>query len=190
MHRTLFGISFGGIALAVLAGLHAYAWKRLVHDVRMPRPWRRGATVVVCLLAISLPTVFILGRSIDPARETGAAFLAYMWLGMLFYLVLGLATVDLLRVFAWSFALVRRKDRPTVVDPGRRLFLARAAAGSAVVGSAAIAVFGPREAGQIVPPEIEGKLPNLPHELSGFKNPHLAAPHPGPLLPEAVLEAA
>src|SRR6185503_11925315 len=45
-------IGFSTIAVAILAALHFYAWKRLVRDVDLPRPWRRLATVVVVLLAL------------------------------------------------------------------------------------------------------------------------------------------
>jgi predicted MPP superfamily phosphohydrolase len=152
----------------------------------MPRPWHQGATLVVWLLAILLPTVFILGRRIDPAREMGAAFLAYLWLGTLFYLFVWLLAIDAARAIAW---IVRRVRGSEAVDPGRRLFLARAAAGSAVVGSAAIAVFGHHEAGEIVTPEIAVKLPRLPRELSGFKIAHLTDLHLGPLLREGFLES-
>jgi hypothetical protein len=188
MYRLLFGISFGAIALAVLAGLHVYAWKRLARDVGMPRPWRRGAAVVLLLLAVSLPAVFLLGRRMDPAHETGAAFFAYLWLGALFYLFLWLAALDLARAVGRLVGRIRREDREEAVDAGRRLFLARAAAGSAIVGSGTIAVLGHREACEILTPEIEVKLPKLPRELSGFKIAQLSDVHLGPLLRERFLE--
>jgi predicted MPP superfamily phosphohydrolase len=178
MHRAFLGISFGTIALLVLAGLHRYAWARLVRDVGMSRPWRRGATVVLVLLALLAPAVFLLGRRLGPQQETGAAFLAYLWLGVLFYVVLGLAAVDLFR-----FAT---RARP--VDPGRRQFLARAAAGTAALGSGAVAWLGHHEAGEITTPEIAVAIPRLPPELSGFRIAQLTDLHLGPLLREGFVE--
>jgi predicted MPP superfamily phosphohydrolase len=204
VHRVLPVLSFGVLALAVLSGLHVYAWKRLVRDVGMPRPWRRGASVVVILMALLVPIVFLLGRRIDPARETGAAFFAYVWLGMLFYLVLWLGTLDALRLLGrlarWTFRRDRTRrdrtrrdragrDRTEVVDEGRRLFLRRVAASSAIAGSGTIAVLGHREAGEILTPVIEVKLPHLPRELSGFGIAQLSDLHIGPLLREGFLES-
>jgi predicted MPP superfamily phosphohydrolase len=82
----------------------------------------------------------------------------------------------------------RRKESAEAVDAGRRLFLARAAAGSAILGSGTIAVLGHREACEILTPEIEVKLPRLPRELSGFKIAQLSDVHLGPLLRERFLE--
>src|SRR5689334_14466834 len=149
MHRVFLGISFGTIALLVLALLHRYAWARLVRDVGMSRPWRRGATLVVFLLALLAPAVFLLGRRLDPRQETGAAFLGYLWLGVLFYLFLCLAAADVLKLAGRLVRLASRagrraEPRAEPVDPGRRIFLARAAAGSAVLGSGAIAWLGHR----------------------------------------------
>src|SRR5262249_48659005 len=128
-------------------------------DVGMSRPWRRGATVVVFLLALLAPAVFLLGRKLDPRQETGAAFLGYVWLGVLFYLFLCLAAADLLKLTA---RVLRLAARSKPVDPGRRLFLARAAAGSAVLGSGAVAWLGHREAGEIETPELAVAIPRLP----------------------------
>jgi len=185
MHRAFLGISFGTIALLVLAGLHRYAWARLVRDVGMSRPWRRGATVLVFLLALLAPAVFLLGRRLDPRQETGAAFLGYLWLGVLFYLFLCLVAADLAKL---AGRLVRLASRAEPIDPGRRLFLARAAAGSAVVGSGAIAWLGHREAGEIETPELAVAIPRLPRELSGFRIAQLTDLHLGPLLREGFVE--
>ena len=181
MIRTILG--FGTLVLVVLAALHVYAWRRLVRDVGLPRTWRRVATVVVALLALIVPGVFVFGRRIAPIRETEASYLAYLWLGVLFYLFLLLAAIDLLRLVVFP------KRKRAAFDPGRRRFLARAAAGTAVVGSGAIAALGNRAAGEIETPELSIPIENLPRALSGFRIAHLSDLHIGPISRERFLES-
>jgi predicted MPP superfamily phosphohydrolase len=180
--RTILG--FGTLVIALLAGLHVYAWKRLVRDVGLPRTWNRIATALVVLLALILPAVFVFGRRVAPIRETEAAYFAYFWLGMLFYLFLLLLAIDLVRLVG---SRMRRRD--ATFDPGRRRLLARAAAGTAVLGSGAIAVLGHRAAGEIETPELSIPLENLPRALSGFRIAQLSDLHIGPISRERFLES-
>lgn len=182
MIRSILG--FSTIAVAILVGLHLYAWRRLVRDVDLPRPWRRVATVLVVLLGLVLPVVFVFGRRIAPIRETEAAYFAYFWLGLLFYLFLLLGTIDLLRL-----VVLRRRRGDGPADPGRRRFLARAAASTGVLGSGTIAALGYRAAGEIETPELSVALPNLPRALSGFRIAHLSDLHIGPISRERFLES-
>jgi hypothetical protein len=60
--RVLFVV----VAIAAFIGLHVYAWKRLVRDPELPRPWRRGATFLVVFLGFLVCAVFVSGRRVDP----------------------------------------------------------------------------------------------------------------------------
>jgi len=182
MHVTPVGVLFVVVAIAAFVGLHVYAWKRLVRDPELPRPWRRGATFLVVFLGFLVCAVFVSGRRVDPDHVTGAALIGYSWLGVLFYVFLCFGALDLARAAARVF-------RTKPVDEGRRRFLARAAASTAIVGTSTVAVIGHREAGEILTPEIGVRLPRLPRELSGFRIAHLTDLHLGPLLRERFLES-
>jgi predicted MPP superfamily phosphohydrolase len=153
-----------------------------VRDVGLPKPWRRVATIAVVLLALVLPVVFVFGRRVAPIRETEASYFAYFWLGLLFYLFLVLAAIDLVRL-----VLIRRRRGDDPIDAERRRFLARAAASTAVIGSGTIAALGYRAAGEIETPELSVALPNLPRALSGFRIAHLSDLHVGPISRERFL---
>ena len=183
MIRSILG--FSTIAILVLAALHLYAWRRLVRDVELKKPWRRVATVVLLLLALILPAVFVFGRRIAPIREMEVSYFAYLWLGLLFYLFLLLGTFDLVRL-VHRLATRRRVE---TVDPERRRFLARAAASTAILSSGTIAALGNRAAFEIETPELSVALPSLPRELSGFRIAHLSDLHVGPISRERFLES-
>ena len=121
MHVTPVGVLFVVVAIAAFVGLHVYAWKRLVRDPELPRPWRRGATFLVVFLGFLVCAVFVSGRRVDPDHVTGAALIGYSWLGVLFYVFLCFGALDLARAAARVF-------RTKPVDEGRRRFLARSAA--------------------------------------------------------------
>src|SRR5512146_2651872 len=85
------------VALAVLGGMHAYLWLRLVRDPAMPEPWRRIATVLLVLLALGVPAGLMLSRSSGLLARV-APVLAASWLGVAFILFCTVAAFDLARV--------------------------------------------------------------------------------------------
>ena len=181
MPRLLTILSFAVPALAALYGMHRYAWKRIVRDTGLARPWRIAATSALLGLGLVLPLAFAL-RRLPPGDWTGVSFMAYGWLGFLFYLVLALAVLDLAR---WAAG----RRRPTVeVDLDRRRLLARTVAGSALAVSGLVGIAGVRRAWEITTPEIEVRLPRLPRQLAGFRIAQLSDLHLGPLLSEPFLE--
>jgi predicted MPP superfamily phosphohydrolase len=108
----------------------------------------------------------------------------FAWLGFLFYLAVILAALDVL-----GFARRRlRRRRGTGIDVGRRVFLARAAAGVAAAGAGTVAIGGRRAAFEITKPEIPVRLARLPPELSGFRIAQLTDLHLGPILRKRFLE--
>lgn len=191
MSRLWYGIAFVPIVLGTLYGMHRYVWARFVRDTGIARGWKITATLVLLGFGLLIPAAFVGGRTAVGERHLGVTFTAYLWLGLLFYTVLMLGLLDLLRMLVWIKAKVappaRESDAPAL--PERRVFLARSLAGVAAVGSGGIAIGGYRSAtGEIATPEVPVKLDRLPPALSGYRIAQLSDLHLGPLLGGRFLE--
>jgi predicted MPP superfamily phosphohydrolase len=109
------------------------------------------------------------------------------------------ASTDSLARSAASAESVAQRDRDLVgarsaqespANPDRRVFLARVIAGSAALGSGAIAIHGYHAAtGDITTPEIPVHLARLPRELSGYRIVQISDLHLGPTLASRFLES-
>jgi len=171
-------ILFAATALLVLFGMHRYFWARAVRALELRRTLRRVLGLLVALLGIAIVVVFALARR-TPA-DAGGSELAFVWIwfGFLFYAVIALGLLQL----AERIALGRAREP----DPGRRLFLRRAATGAGLAGAGAVAWSGERSAaGELLRPEIPVRLERLPRALSGLRIAQLTDMHVGPLLGEA-----
>ncbi|MFJ9039179.1 metallophosphoesterase [Streptomyces sp. NPDC102406] len=185
-------VVLGALAvLAVIAGLHLYAWRRLVRDTTAgPGRLRRlGAVVFVAGPVLMFAAV--------AAERAGAPFLVqrivawpgFLWMAFALYLVPALLVGEVVR------SLVRRVPRreaplpataPDAVDgaaPTRRLVLARSVGAAAtvaaagVVGNGAYGVLrGPRVKRVTVP------LARLPRAAHGFRIAVVSDIHLGPVL--------
>jgi len=203
------------VALLVLALMHLYVWVRLVRDTRLARPWRRLAAVALLLLAIALPVVMSLLRRTPLADRHLLTLVAFSWLGLLFYLVLLLAALDLVRLVRAPF---RRRaaagaaptagartgeaasaEAPSVGSPSasapstgeqpptRRELLARVTAGVVVAGAGSTGLVGWRRSGELTSPEIPVRLARLPRELDGLRLVQITDVHLGLLLDRSFL---
>src|ERR1700690_4275977 len=127
------------IAAAVLSGLswlmHRYVWARLVRDAAWAAPWGKGLTLAVFTLAALVPIVFLAMRWLPRFVNAPMAWVVYTWLGFALYLFLLTALSDVGRAVGAMFGAL-----PT--DPGRRLMLGRAVAGSIGALSGLIGVGG------------------------------------------------
>jgi predicted MPP superfamily phosphohydrolase len=176
---------FLAVGSLLLAAGHYYLWRRLVRDPRLPGLGRWCATLALVLLALGLPLTWTLART--SLRDlvlpvTGAAF---VWMGLLFYLVVLLGARDAAR----GLARLARRVRPgkpqleVPRDGERRVFLARAGAAGVLVASSAVTGYGmARAAGEFECPEVPVKLERLPRALSGYRIVQLSDLHLGPVL--------
>ncbi|MFN0244047.1 MAG: metallophosphoesterase [Planctomycetota bacterium] len=187
MSRLWYGSAFVLIAAVALYGMHHYVWARWVRDVRPSRRLKLAGTLAVFVLAALVIAAFAFGRRGIGEARYWLALSGYTWLGVLFYAVLVLGALDLVRMLLHR----SRRTRSRAVElesPSRRRFLARSVAGSAAFGAGGIALTGVRGAtGEILTPEIPVALERLPSALSGFRIAHLSDLHMGPLLHERFL---
>src|SRR5262245_59249071 len=114
---------FLAVVVGVLFMIHFYIWRRVIVPAALPYPWNRAATVALFALMAIVPLMFLTLRSAPNWFAVPVAWVAYVWIGLMFYLfVFGLAG-DLVRGSAWAAGLTPR-------DPERRAFALRVLAGS------------------------------------------------------------
>jgi len=128
------------------------------------------------------------GRLAGRHISTFVPMVAFLWLGLAFLLFATLLTMDAVRLLARGGAaaagLLRgAPDLPT--DPSRRLLVARAMAGGALVvagGAPAVSVRSAPRPAQIE--EVPVKLARLPPALSGYVIAQVSDLHVGPTIRE------
>jgi len=184
-------IIFFGVAVSLIFGLHYYLWARLVRDAALGGSWARALTALLTGLAISLPLAMIVSRLAQGPAIRPLAFLAFSWMGIGFLLATLLFATDLghwlIRGGMWLASSAQGREQ--LIDPERRVFIARALAGATALGVAGLSAFGFREAlGAVSVVELEIKLKNLPRELAGFRLVQISDVHIGPLLHKQWLE--
>ncbi|GAA4210908.1 metallophosphoesterase [Actinocatenispora rupis] len=94
----------GVVAVALVATVHWYLWRRLVADVSRPGGWyRRVGTVLAVVLGLLVPATLIGTRVLSPAGAGRVlAWPGYLWIALLLYLTIAVAVLEVPR------ALVRR----------------------------------------------------------------------------------
>jgi hypothetical protein len=162
-------MGFFATLFSVLTLGHLYVWKRLVMDGELRRGWKLGVSLVlVCGLA-GFGLLWFVRRELTDSWSVIVGTASFLWLGVVWYLVLLLAVVD---VVAWSrrgMRWLRGREAPAP-DPERRRFLARAVGGTAVFGTFGIGAAGVKSAlGDVTTPEVAVALRGLPPALSGFR---------------------
>jgi uncharacterized protein len=162
-------------ALLVIAAAHYYLWRRLVRDTTRGRRSRRIGTAVFIALGVLLLVTLAGSRLLPRMAETPIAWPGFIWLGLLFYLMIILAVLELP-------AFLARRTSKAKADPARRLLLARTVAVTAGVASAGIVGAGMVSA--LGPPRlkrIEIPLTKLPRSSDGLRIAVVSDIHLGPL---------
>jgi hypothetical protein len=186
--RILSFATFIVVSLAVLAGMHAYLWLRLVRDPALGDPWRRVIGIAFVVLTLALPLGILALRLAPRPLDRLIPIAAFTWLGLAFLLFVAVLALDLARLAAQGAALladwVRARPDPPA-DPARRLFVARALAGTAVAATAGISAFAFRSAtGPAEVEEVPVRLERLPRALSGLTIAQISDLHVGPTIGE------
>lgn len=177
MPRTLFYALAFLLLTAIVAGVHTYIWRRVVRDTGLKGAIRKLVTGMVVLGALVVPATLALARRLPRDYVEWLAIAAFLWMGGLMYFVLSLLPWDVWLSFR------KRVQRQPEMEPGRRLFLARAAAGAAAVTTTGMVSIGLSNAmGEVETQEISVELARLPKTLDGLRIVQLTDVHIGPLL--------
>jgi predicted MPP superfamily phosphohydrolase len=187
--RTLSFAIFMTVALSVVGGMHFYIWTRLVRDTDVGEPWRRLLTIGIVAAAVAVPVAFLLMRARAGALGDGFVFGAMLWMGVAFFLLSSLVVVDLLRLAASGVGALSdwlRHAPEAPADPERRLLVARAVAGGAVLAAGGATAFSVSSAlGDAQIHEVPVKLARLPRRLSGLAIAQITDLHIGRTIGEA-----
>jgi uncharacterized protein len=171
---------FLGLVLVVVTLVHYYLWRRLVRDTTSPGRARRIGTWVVLGLIVVLLAALLGSRAGLPHPVTVAlAWPGYLWLGVMFYLLVGLGILELPALVA----KLRLRRQPEASHPSRRLFLGRAVAVTA--GVAAVGIVGTGVGSALGMPQlkrIQIPLARLPRTADGFRIALVSDIHLGPLI--------
>jgi len=188
VHRVLPIVVFFAIALALLGGMHWYLWLRLVRDPGLAEPWRRIISVALGVLTFSVPIGMLALRLAPRPLNRLVPAAAFTWLGVGFLLFVSVLALDLARLAAQGAALLadylRAAPEPPQ-DPARRVFVARALAGTAVLATAGVSAYAFRKAtGPAEVSEVPIRLERLPPALSGLTVAQVSDLHVGPTIGE------
>ena len=187
MHRPLsMIIGFLPVLAVVTAGSHYFLWTRLVRATSLEAPWRLLVTALIVAGAVAMPGGLILNQILDTRAARALAFCGYVWMGLAFFLIVGLLAADLLHLGDRALAALQHLER----DPQRRLFLARSLGGgvaalTAVAGTAAVS--SALRAAQLV--EVTVPIRNLPPALHGLTIVQISDLHVGPTIRGDVVDA-
>jgi uncharacterized protein len=168
MSRFLQFALFFSVVLLLDAAVHYWYWARLVRDTDLPAPWRYLITVLLLILALSLPLSMMLSRTVPTEWVRFALTLPMIWMGSSVFLITLLGIGDLCHLGIWLAGKV-----PSVPNffahPGNTLFYSRLVAGAALAISGVLTVWSVTNAAK--PPEIKELkivLDRLPRSLNGF----------------------
>lgn len=175
--------------LLVVSGLlglvHYYLWARLVRAPGASVRARRAAAVILGLLAVS-PIVAMLSMRGPRAVAAPISWVAFTWLGLLFFLLVSTLAFDALRGLV---VFIESRQRPDRVDADRRTFFARVAGlgASAVAGSTGV-IAAASALSRVAVKRVSVPLASLPAAAEGYRIVQLTDVHIGPMLGRAWLD--
>jgi len=184
--RTAGFFLFLAVAVAVFGGLHWYIFARLARDTSLPEAWRRAVAALLVAAALAVPVGMFLSRLLPRGSARLFSGILFVWMGTAFLLFMALLAADLVRLLggaaSWLADAVRRgPEVPS--DPDRRVFMARAVAGGALLASGTASAAGIHSAnGDPIVNEVPVKLERLPPSLSGLTIAQISDLHVGAII--------
>ena len=184
-------LMFVGLMSAITGSVHYYIWARLVRDTALPAAAFRALTALVVVLFVSVPLSFWLSRWLPPHHGRALLYAAYTWMGLMFYLLVLLGSVDLGRglwhLGVWVSGLFGHQAVP--IDSASRTATARLMALAVTALAVSLGGLGMLSAAQ--PPrvrELRVAIPRFPRELGETVLVQVTDLHLGPTLRRKFLE--
>jgi predicted MPP superfamily phosphohydrolase len=171
-------VIFFFVASLLFGSAHRYVWARFVRDAGLPVPIARAATIAIIALFVLLMAGFMAFRSMP--RHIGAPFVwvAFTWMGILFFLVFALAVTDVARVIT-----LRVQGAGLPLDPERRLAISRLFAGGAAILGLGTAGVGLASAlSTVAVKRVRVTIDRLSASSSGMRIVQLTDVHVGPTI--------
>lgn len=186
MPRPIAIVVFLSIVISLTLAIHVYLYRRVARDPGWPRG-RRVGRWIFGLLALLIPLGFVASRTLPREISMVTSTIAFGWMGIMFFLLVGFLAVDLVRLVGH---LARRvpavPDRPS--SPERRQALARLTAAGVGVTTGVVSGVSLRNAmGEVGVVEQPVRLPRLPPALDGLAIVQLSDVHIGASLGGAFL---
>jgi len=174
------------LVLSVLSSVHYYLWARLVRDPALPAPWSTLAAWTLAALALSGIAGFALVRFAPRGVSTPVMWVAYTWMGLLFYLFVLLAASDMVLLVV---AVLRRFGTgPGSIDVERRVAMARMVAGAVSTLALGVTGIGMGSAlGRTAIARVTVPLEKLPPGTPPYRIVQLTDIHVGPTIGEAFI---
>ncbi len=157
---------FGGLA----ALIHTYLYRRLVRDTGSGATFRKIAIGAAVMITVVFVVLRPLSRLAPRSWAVPISTSIWFWIGYATYLLFLLMVFDAARAIFWAYRRVSALGKtPEPVSPQRRLFLSRALAGGALVGSGALTSYGAWRAFEPAElTELPIRLPRFPKSLDGL----------------------
>ncbi len=167
------------VLLSLLAAAHVYLWFRYVRAPGWPIWLRGGLGVGLSVLGSSIPLGFAVARGLPRSSGSVLAYVAFGWLGVLFFFAVASGGAETVRGLRWARARARSEPE----DPERRQLFERsltlAVGATTGLGSSWAFASGMRQAELV---ELEVHLERLPKHLDGLSLVQISDVHIGPTL--------
>jgi hypothetical protein len=169
------------VLAVVVGGGHYWLYVRLVRDTELPLPYSRIATAAL----VGMPVITVLGMVLARGPRwlsSPLAWVAYVWMGVAFFLLLGVAMGDLTRLGLRLAAFAS----PGLRDPERRLFVQRAIGAVAALGAVGTSAAGMASAlGETAIQKVNVTVKGLGR--SGYRIVQITDVHVGPTIGETFI---
>lgn len=172
-------LPFALVATSLMAAIHYFLWIRLGRDPAWPAPWPDVLRYSLLTIAVLLPMGMMFGRVLPAAISDPLAWPIFVWLGVMFYLLLGTLAAEPIR---WLL-------RSAPVDEERRQLFARSVALLVGCGASVAVAIGAKNAlSALHVKEVTVKLDKLPQSLDGLKLVQVSDIHVGPTIGRRFVE--